>query len=102
MKSSWWESRTPSGITEIVPDIQPTIVQYNQLNGWIHSDWESPLGILKSSTDVQSGGFGRNIDNCTGVNPQETHRHYHPRYEHNEELTLKGYAGFNQLEQFDE
>ena len=55
------------------PTIQTTIPQSNQVTRWGHSDWEfPPLGILKSGTDVKSGIFGRNINNHTGVNPQDT------------------------------
>ena len=51
--------------------IQPTIIHSNQSSGQGHSDGDySPLGSLDSGTDAQRGGSGRNIDNCTGVNPQ--------------------------------
>ena len=52
------------------PTIKPNIVHSNQSTGWGHSDQDLSLGSLNIGTDVQSGGFGRNIDSRTGVNLQ--------------------------------
>ena len=51
------------------PTIQPTIVHFNQATVPGHSDWNHfLLSSLYSGTDVLRSG--RNIDNCTGMNPQ--------------------------------
>ena len=53
------------------PNIQPTIIHCNQETVWGNSDWYyCPLGSLDSGTDVQIRGYGHNIDNRTGMNPQ--------------------------------
>ena len=55
------------------PTIKPTIIHSNQSTGPVHIDQDySPLGNFYSGTYILIGGSGRNIDSCTGVNPQGT------------------------------
>ena len=76
------------------PTIQTTIPQSNQVTRWGHSDWEFPLGILKSGTDVKSGIFGRNINNHTGVNPQDTPKTTSPDINRAKSFSLRGLSDF--------
>ena len=65
-------------VNRMDPSIQPTIFHLKKVTGPGHSYRNHFLfGSLNRGIDVPRSG--RNIDNCTGMNPQVTHHDHDPR-----------------------